>query len=198
MAPPTIYFIRHGQTDWNVARRLQGHRDIPLNDTGRSQAARNGRTLRRLLGSAPNGLVFLSSPLKRARETMEIVRGELGLPPRGYDTEPRLREISFGAFEGHSWSELMVRQGALVAARNRDPWRFRPQGGESYVELYDRVAAWLEDLSSHGTPAVVVSHGGVCRCLQGLIGGHPPAEIPALEAPQDQIMVIHDSEIHWR
>src|SRR5580704_5855964 len=77
-----LYFVRHGETDWNAERRLQGQRDIPLNALGRKQAARCGGLLRDLLavsGAAPQQFAFTASPLSRARETMEILRTELGI-----------------------------------------------------------------------------------------------------------------------
>ena len=70
----TLYFVRHGETDWNAAKRYQGRRDIPLNATGRAQARRNGRVLADLLGSRAAALDHVASPLRRARETMEILR----------------------------------------------------------------------------------------------------------------------------
>src|ERR1700722_10926644 len=98
-----LYYARHGLTDWNIAGRLQGHRDIPLNPTGRAQAACCGEILRDLFardGRAPGSLDCVSSPLSRARDTMEIMRGTLGLDPAGYAVEPRLAEIGFGEWEG--------------------------------------------------------------------------------------------------
>jgi broad specificity phosphatase PhoE len=76
----TIYFIRHGETDWNKIQRYQGQTDIPLNDTGRAQAARNGRVLGEVIGAGKAQVDFVASPLERATETMEIVRANMGLP----------------------------------------------------------------------------------------------------------------------
>ena len=73
MSAPTIYFIRHGETDWNAEARLQGQRDVPLNDLGRVQAEEAGRRLRELVGR-PEDLDYVASPLGRARETMERLR----------------------------------------------------------------------------------------------------------------------------
>src|SRR5580700_4070877 len=94
-----LYYVRHGLTDWNTAGRLQGHRDIPLNQTGRAQAVSCGHILRDLFardGRQAAAYDYVSSPLSRARETMEIVRATLGLAPGRYAIEPRLTEISFG------------------------------------------------------------------------------------------------------
>ena len=96
---PTVYYIRHGETDWNVGGRLQGRRDVPLNARGRTQAAHCGEVLRDLFvrdGRNPAKLDYVSSPLGRATETMELARPVLGLPAAGFRTEPRLAEIAFG------------------------------------------------------------------------------------------------------
>src|SRR5262249_25444742 len=103
MRKPVLYFVRHGETDWNRERRLQGQHDVPLNALGRDQATRCGVVLRELLartGRAAEEFDFVASPLGRARETMERVRRELGVPPEVYRTDPRLAELSFGSWEG--------------------------------------------------------------------------------------------------
>src|SRR5688572_16874951 len=99
MDHPTIYFIRHGETDWNRDRRYQGQKDIPLNETGRAQAHRNGLALRTFLPAIAEA-DFIASPLGRARETMKILRGELDLPPERYTLDPRLMELCYGVWEG--------------------------------------------------------------------------------------------------
>src|SRR6185295_826414 len=99
-ATPPFVFIRHGETDWNVEGRLQGQRDIALNDVGRRQAAEAGRRLRDIV--VPAAMPWLVSPLWRTRETAEIARGAIGLDPRGYRLDAELRELTFGAWEGHT------------------------------------------------------------------------------------------------
>src|SRR4029453_10048898 len=96
----TLYSLRHGQTDWNRAQRYQGQRDIPLNATGRSQAISNGRALTRVLGGEAETIDYVASPLMRARETMELMRRQLGLSAYDYRTDDRLREIHYGHWEG--------------------------------------------------------------------------------------------------
>ena len=164
MAPPTIYYIRHGETDWNVAGRLQGRRNVPLNARGRAQASHCGDIMRELF--APSGrnsadLDYVSSPLGRARETMELVRATLGLSPNGYRLEPRLAEISFGDWEGFTIAQLHTRDPERIAAREHDKWHFVPPGGESYKIVSNRVSEWYDSLTRD---TVAVAHGGTaCR-----------------------------------
>ena len=87
LAQYPFYLIRHGQTDWNAEGRFQGTVDIPLNETGRRQAKRNGLAFKADLPDV-SGWRFVSSPLSRARETMEIIRANAGLSPKDYDLEP--------------------------------------------------------------------------------------------------------------
>jgi probable phosphoglycerate mutase len=165
MPRPTLYFVRHGETDWNREKRLQGQHDIPLNALGRVQAARCGELLRGLLergGHALGDYAYLSSPLGRARETMELIRAAIGLDPTAYRTDARLMEMSFGRWEGFTFAELQAREAAALAARERDRWRFVIPGGESYALLQARVSNWYDSLE-HDT--VVSAHGGVCRVL---------------------------------
>lgn len=189
----TIYFVRHGETDWNAARRLQGQTDICLNDTGRRQAARNGRVLKELIENTDT-FDFVASPLSRTRETMEIVRDALGLERSGYRTDPRLQEINFGHWEGFSWSELPDRDPEGFRARLADPFDWRPHGGESYRDLMERCRAWLEGLERD---AIVVSHGGVSRVLRGCLLEIDTREVPFLEVPQDKVLMLRQREVAW-
>ena len=103
---PLVYFVRHGQTDWNAEHRLQGQADIDLNALGRAQADRNGRKLRELIAD-PQAFDFVASPLRRTRETMELVARRDGTCRReDYRTDPRLVEVHFGDWQGHTFAEL--------------------------------------------------------------------------------------------
>ena len=190
----TLYYVRHGETDWNLAQRYQGQKDIPLNATGRAQALRNGDALARLLGDAARGMDFVASPLARARETMEILRPALGLPAGGYRTDDRLREIKYGHWEGRLWNELPTTDPEEFAAREADKWGWQPKGGESFRMLSDRVAGWLGEVERD---AIVATHGGVSRVLRGLVLGLQPSEIPHLEVPQHKVLVIGANRINW-
>jgi broad specificity phosphatase PhoE len=171
-----FYFVRHGETAWNAERRLQGQLDIPLNERGRRQSTQCGDILRGLLavgGKTPADFAFIASPLSRARETMEIVRGGLGLPGEGYATDPRLAELSFGRWEGLTYQEVRALDRSVLAVRERDKWNFAPPDGESYAQLLVRVRAWHAGLSGD---VIVAAHGGVARVLSVLFGARPPRE----------------------
>jgi broad specificity phosphatase PhoE len=189
-----LYYVRHGETEWNLAKRYQGQRDIPLNATGRMQAARNGGVLAQTLAGDAATFDYVASPLARARETMEIVRGELGLVPEDYRTDDRLKEIHYGHWEGLLWDELPRVDPAGVAARAADAWQWQPDGGESLQALSSRVESWLTEISRD---SVVVAHGGVSRVLRGLALSLPTAEILALPVPQDQVLVIQAGRMRW-
>lgn len=193
-----LVFIRHGETDWNRQGRLQGGQDIPLNATGERQAARNGRVLAEVMaqaGVAPDGFAFVASPLSRCVATMGFVRRGLGLPQaQGVAFDDRLREITFGRWEGHTLDELAAREPQAVAARHADKWGYVPPGGESYAMLAARIRPWLEGLDR---PTVAVSHGGVSRVVRGLLFGLPDAEVPLLEVPQDRIYWVEDGQGAW-
>ena len=196
---PLILITRHGQTDWNAEQRLQGQRDISLNDTGRAQATGNGRALARLIGTgaAWDAFDFVASPLGRARETMEIVRAELGLDPSAYRTDARLKEMSFGDWEGYTFAEMEAAGGEDVAAfRERDKWNFRPPGeaAESYADLAGRVTPWLEEVRG---PTLAIIHGGVVRSLFRVVGGMSEDEAAHAPDPQDRVLRIEGREIGW-
>ncbi len=188
-----IYLIRHGQTDWNAEQRLQGQLDIPLNETGRGQAGRNGQVLGELVTN-PQDFDFIASPLGRARETMEIIRLDMGLPAAGYRTDDVLKEIHFGDWQGSTWDELHAEHPDETAARFDDPWNTVAPGpgGESYAMLSTRVLACLERIE-HDT--ILVTHGGVIRCVMGHIEQTPEQKIPHTETPQDRIYLVGETSV---
>jgi probable phosphoglycerate mutase len=189
----TLYVVRHGETDWNAERRYQGQTDIPLNAIGRRQSARNGEALRPLLPALTQA-DFVASPLGRARETMEIVRDRLGLDPAGYRIDDRLIELSYGSWEGQLQSDLPRVDPAGLAARSGDPFRWRPEGGESYADLLARTVDWLAGLERD---TVIASHGGISRCLRAHLLDLDPESIPCLESPQDRVLVLKRGTMAW-
>jgi broad specificity phosphatase PhoE len=190
---PLLVFIRHGETDWNREGRLQGQRDIPLNDTGRAQARRNGTAIKAAMPEAA-GFDFIASPLSRSRETMEIVRAAMGLEPSAYATDDRLKELTFGAWEGFTGDDLREVDAELIAAREKDKWAFVPPNGESYRILSERVAGWLGEIVR---PTFVVAHGGVGRVLRRMILDLDPIEAVSMFFPQDKVLVFREGKESW-
>lgn len=189
----TLYFVRHGETDWNAAARYQGQVDIPLNDKGREQARQNGLTIKAKLPSAAS-LDYISSPLGRTRETMAIIRRAIGLPLDGVHYDDRLREMNYGHWEGQLAADLPKTDPEGVAERARDWWHWRPLGGESYEDLTVRVNDWLDSIERD---SVVVSHGGVSRALRGAVVPVPRADVPRLPVPQDRVLVLRRGFMDW-
>jgi probable phosphoglycerate mutase len=173
---PVLYLVRHGETDWNVEQRLQGHIDTGLNARGRQQAAHCGDLLHDLFERdqrQAQDLAYVSSPLNRARETMERMRATLGLDPHGYGTDDRLREVSYGQWEGLTLPEIQAREPGVLMRREQDKWDFRPPDGESYRDLTRRVSGWHASVTRD---TVVAAHGGVARALMAYLGLMPDEE----------------------
>lgn len=189
----TLYFVRHGETDWNAEGRLQGQKDIPLNDLGRSQAAEAGRKLLGLAGSLDQ-LDFVASPMIRTRETMDILRRSVGMPVSGYRLDERLREIAFGDWEGLTWREVKKREPIKVKERDEDRWGYAAPGGESYAMLVERVSPALSELTRD---TVVVAHGGVARAVLSVACGLPRSEAPTLEIWQGRVLLIRAGRFDW-
>lgn len=187
---PVLYFVRHGQTDYNVAGRLQGQSDIPLNDCGRAQAACCGRLLGDLLARRelrPDDYDYVSSPLVRARETMAIVRTTLELDPRAYGLDDRLKEIGYGAWEGLTFAQVKARDRQVLAQRENDTWGFAPPRGESYRALASRVGAWYAGIVRD---TVVTAHGGTARALMANLNIVPQTQAARAEIVQGVVYVF--------
>ena len=186
---PGFYFARHGETDWNREQRYQGSKDIPLNRTGQMQADANGVLLRELLerdGVDPAGLRWFASPLSRAAETMDRMRAafDVALPPVIYDK--RLIEISFGKLEGRLHADINREMALAPGERDASYWHFRPEGGENYDDVANRLLDFAQELTQH---TVVVAHGGVLRVLRHLVEGTDRAVV--LNWPPPQGVIAH-------
>jgi len=190
MPQPTVYYIRHGQTEWNVKGRLQGRREVLLDAHGHRQAAHCGEILRDLFarnGRKPADLNYISSPLGRARETMELMRPVLGLPAEGYEVDQRLTEIAFGEWEGFTIAQLHECDPQRIAQREHDKWNFVPPGGESYLHVSGRMGRWYGSLERD---VVVTAHGGTARGLMAYLGIAKPAAAPLIDVAQGVVYVF--------
>lgn len=184
MSPAVIYLVRHGETEWNRIRRYQGWSDSPLTDAGRAQAQAIGRRLSTLPEIRSAELV--ASPLGRARHTAEIIRQCLGRSePLRFDD--RLRELSFGSWDGFTRAEIAALMPGAFDEERRDEWYFATPDGETYEVFAGRVGAWLAESQSGGQSLIVVTHGVVTRILRGLYAGLSRAAAMRLPVPQDRI-----------
>ena len=166
--------IRHAETKWNRERRIQGQQDAPLTPDGRQQAEQWGVALR---SHRLDHLV--TSDLGRARLTAKLINQKLGLTST---VEPRLREQDWGEWAGLRLSDLETEE---VKTQARMGWHFRPLGGESRLEVLERSRRALVDIAHRlrGHRVVVVTHGGVIRCLLYRLckRGFLPEEPPLIE-----------------
>jgi probable phosphoglycerate mutase len=150
-----VYLARHGQTAYNLEGRFQGQLPVPLDETGRRQAADLAER-----ATAYGFTALWSSPLLRARETADVVAARLGLEP---SEDARLMETDAGDWTDRSFEEIQVQAPELFAAfATADPG-FAFPGGESFAQQEERVAAALEEIERGALPALVVCHGMVIR-----------------------------------
>lgn len=188
----TLYFCRHGETEANVVARFQGvGMDTPLTPKGLEQARRIGLILGRE-ALFPGCLAHVSSPLGRARATSEVARATLGLARNAYATEPRLREIDLGMWEGLTAHEAKARFPEAYAARQADKWNVPVPGGESYADVAARAESWIADLARD---TFAVSHGAFTRVLRGLFQGLDWRAISALDEPQGVLFRVRGATI---
>ena len=162
MQATRIVAIRHGETAWNVDTRIQGHLDIPLNDTGLWQADQVARAL----ADEPITAIY-TSDLQRAHATAQAVARSTGAP---LTTHIGLRERSFGHFQGRTFAEIEAELPEDAHRwRKRDP-HYAPEGGESLVTLRERIERTVAQLAQQhlGEQVVMVAHGGVLDVLYRL------------------------------
>jgi broad specificity phosphatase PhoE len=175
----TIFLVRHGETEWNRARRYQGWSDSPLTRRGIAQAEAIGHRLRALPEAADAEIV--ASPLGRARRTAEIIAECLGRTT-AVRFDQRLREISLGSWDGLGRKEIMARMGTRF---EEFEWYFDAPDGESYDGFAERIASWLGE--PRRGAVIAVCHGVTTRVLRGLYVGLPREAALRLEVPQDRI-----------
>lgn len=165
MTFPAMYLLRHGQTEWNIASRLQGKLDSPLTEIGRGQALRQRQLLRPILNETPDIQVFCS-PQGRALKTAKIA---LENQSKTLRSEPRLREISAGSWDGTHLEDIERTHGHLFEqARNAFELMFLAPDGEGERSVLDRCSAFLSERTE---PAILVTHGATLCVLRGLLRG---------------------------
>lgn len=152
-----VYLVRHGQTEWNVAGRAQGHTDIPLNSLGIEQAFLLGNAF----GEIPISHLY-TSDLKRAHETAKAIAKVVEVEPT---IRTDLRERCFGDWEGLPYEGVLSNSEAHAKAHNTSPFHFRPPNGESLQDLWERVGLLVESIDELHENVAIVTHGGTCGAL---------------------------------
>ena len=189
MTHPPLYLLRHGQTDWNRDRRIQGQKESSLTDLGEAQAVQQGQILAAL--DRPEGLRAYCSPLRRTRQTAAHALAPLGLMPVFDD---RLKEVGLGNWEGRLYAEVIAQTPALGALSAFDMCLSSP--GETAEMLETRIAGFLDGL--HG-PSVIVSHGIALSVLWGVVLGRDRAGMAGMDRGQGLVIELRDGmETIWR
>ncbi|MBM7854487.1 alpha-ribazole phosphatase/probable phosphoglycerate mutase [Desulfohalotomaculum tongense] len=154
-----LYFVRHGETQWNAVKKFQGHSDITLSPVGREQAERLAQYMQKFDINAA-----YASDLSRAKETAEIIAGKFNIP---VICKQQLREINFGNWEGLTIEEITDRYKETVEQWWKNPSATPIPGGEVLSDLVKRVMAAISDIIAEhpGQNVLVVSHGGVIRSI---------------------------------
>ena len=193
-------FVRHGETPWNVERRLQGHQDIPLNALGLAQAEAAARYLAVRHAQAPFQAI-VSSDLQRARQTADAIGKRLTLPVQ---TASALRERHYGDFEGKTPAEARVfAESAYDALIRRDDLAAAPGNAEPLTDMAARIEACLRQLlATHAAqPVILVTHGGVLDVLYRWSMGREltaPRDAPIPNAGLNWLdLTLVDNQLCW-
>jgi alpha-ribazole phosphatase/probable phosphoglycerate mutase len=190
----TLYLIRHGQTEGSEVKKYKGSIDVPLSENGIKQMKQVSQHIfNNPLNSFNRLIAVYSSPLNRALKSAEIIAEPHGLRPVVMND---LRERSFGIWEGMSFDEIRERYPEEFKAWACNPLKYNPIGGESTIEVRDRVISALNDvLSNHGNEQIaIVAHGGVNRIILCHIMGIPLENIFRIEQDFAAVNIIefHD------
>jgi broad specificity phosphatase PhoE len=186
-----IYLVRHGETEWNVERRMQGRKESRLTARGEGQAAAMAKLLSGLVaGDRPSSWRLVSSPLGRARQTASAIGASLGL---AVEIDERLAEIAFGEWEGQLRDEVAPLHPELFAGRE---WLVSPPRGETYEQVWARITAWLADQPPEPDRRVIaVSHGVTGRLLRGAYASLSRHETLMQDTPQDAVFRLAGGRI---
>lgn len=184
LAGKTLYLIRHAETVFNRAARMQGNSaQSPLTASGVRQALALGDYLRHHLGSRPN-VVFWASPTGRTRQTAAVLADALEIDYFTIRFDDRLREIEVGDWVGETYADIVAEHGQIIDAQRRF-FVQRPPGGEWYDDMAARLSAWAQDVAADtASQHLAVSHGLASRVLRGVLTGKAyHSDVDAVIAP---------------
>ncbi len=180
----TWYLVRHGETEWNAAARMQGQLDSRLTPLGREHARRAARLLARLGVDS-----VMASPLGRVRETIAIMMAEVPLAAVAFDD--RLKEWSAGEWSGERYADLADKWPADWAAWKADRYNYRSPGGENFVDLTNRARSFLADMPGGSEERIaIVAHGFINRALAGVLLSLLPADTMRIRQGNDAVIRI--------
>ena len=182
-----IYIVRHGETDWNIEQKMQGHTDIPLNTNGEKQAQAIAKDLKNIQLD-----IIYSSPLSRALDTATIINNH---HKTKLITDNALRERQFGELEGKTYEEINAYHPSLLFNASWNFPNYRPPGGESVNDIKTRVSAFAQNIlkKNQGKSILIVSHGVTLRILIGTFIGVPPEQLTQLRIKNAALTVIEIS-----
>ncbi|EHR6736628.1 histidine phosphatase family protein [Vibrio parahaemolyticus] len=184
-----IFVLRHGETEFNADKKLQGHCNSSLTSKGSDQARRVGTTLKQYVENRP--FRVYSSTLGRALQTSQIVCEELNYSYENLNKEPRLKEFSLGEWEQRTIPSLEQEIPNLLA---QNDWYLQAPNCETYESVRERLSSWLSDVA-HDEDIVVVSHGLTGIVLRGLLLGMDYTQVWQQDLPQDAFFIIEDGLI---
>lgn len=190
---PTIYLVRHGQTVWNRARRMQGQKDSPLTLRGIEQARTCAAAIAALLdGDRPPQMI--SSPLGRCWQTATIIADSLEISTDSIRLEPALKEITWGEWDGLTADEIEQRDAKHWQTCIDTQFAVAAPGGETRGGVLDRAQTWLSSLDTDAK-LIVVSHGYFGRALRCAYSGLSDEAIIGMEEPQDEVFLLDDGRV---
>jgi len=189
----TLILVRHGESEWNRAGRIQGQINSPLTDLGINQAKATRDYLSGILLNQQ--LEIYTSPLDRALQTAEIIAQGIDYPSRKIIIEERLNDFNLGEISGtFGWDKVAEIFPEQAQLRLQDPMRFHPSGGESGAEFEARLRSLLEDLKDDGTLKLMVSHGIVNKFIRGILKNLSGKEMVELGESQNTIYRLEQGE----
>ena len=189
----TLILVRHGESEWNRAGRIQGQVNSPLTDLGINQAKAIRDYLSGILLNQE--LEIYTSPLDRALQTAEIIAQGIDYPSRKIIIEERLNDFNVGEISGtFGWDKVAEIFPEQAQLRLQDPMRFHPSGGESGAEFEARLRSLLEDLMDDGTLKLLVSHGIVNKFIRGILKNLSGKEMVELGESQNTIYRLEQGE----
>ena len=190
-----IYFVRHGQTDWNAKALYQGSTDTSLSEIGEDEALQNAQLLIRQLQADSvdmSQVQIVASPLTRAQQTAQIISRQFD-PALAITTDPRFRELSIGRWEGMTSPQVKEKYYLERKSRKLDRWGFKPTGGESMAERSSEIEIALRQLKPN---TIVVTHCVVLRIMIHLLTGIDRQDATKVETPHVSIWCWNSAKLH--